>query len=138
MHNILYNNSPRFHQIVSNKRSKIKISRGSIPRTPLVCHMLCMQICTCPSLGKKLKETLLLCQYIILQNIPIALSYPGNYVAPPSYDEALLSSPTGSSDAPPPPPPPWVFKYWSCMKLSHTVIIILIHLTLYLCIDKRM
>ena len=29
---------------------------------------------------------------------------PGNYVAPPSYDEALLSSPTGSSDAPPPPP----------------------------------
>ena len=52
----------------------------------------------------KFHYDILLCQYIILQNIPIALSYPGNYVAPPSYDEALLSSPTGSSDAPPPPP----------------------------------
>ena len=27
-------NSPRFHQIVSNKRSKIKISRGSMPLDP--------------------------------------------------------------------------------------------------------
>ena len=65
----LCENSPRFHQIASNK---IKISRGAHPQTLLLCHMLCTQICTCspnnlynlillppPSpLGKKLKETL--------------------------------------------------------------------------------
>ena len=33
-------NSPRFHQITSNKRSKIKISWGSMPQTPIVCCML--------------------------------------------------------------------------------------------------
>ena len=58
-------NSPRFHQIVSKKGPKSKFFR---PRTPLVCHMLCTQIHTCPPqqpiqshfapLGKKLKETL--------------------------------------------------------------------------------
>ena len=37
----LCENSPRFHQFVSNKSSKIKISRGSIPPDPLLCHMLC-------------------------------------------------------------------------------------------------
>ena len=41
----LCENSPRFHQIVSNKRSKIKISRG--PPIPLVCHMFCTWIRTC-------------------------------------------------------------------------------------------
>ena len=40
--------SPRFHQIASNKRFKIKIPRGTCPRTPLVWHMLCTQIHTCP------------------------------------------------------------------------------------------
>ena len=65
----LCKNSPRFHQIASKKRSKIKISQGNIPWTPLVCHILCTQIYTCPPnnpynqilpppLGKKLKETL--------------------------------------------------------------------------------
>ena len=43
----LCKNSPRFHQIVSNKTSKIKISRGACPRTPPVCHMLCTWIHTC-------------------------------------------------------------------------------------------
>ena len=32
---------PEFHQIMSNKRSKIEISRGACTQTPLVCHMLC-------------------------------------------------------------------------------------------------
>ena len=59
----------RFHQIASNKRFKVKFSGGACPRTPLVCHMLCTQIRTCPPnnpynlilppLGKKLKETLI-------------------------------------------------------------------------------
>ena len=62
---MLAQKSPRFHQIASNKS---KISQGSMP---LVCHMLCTRIRTCPPppithtisfcppLGKKLKETLL-------------------------------------------------------------------------------
>ena len=41
----LCENSPRFHQIASNKRSKIKIFQGSMPP---VCHMLCTWIHTCP------------------------------------------------------------------------------------------
>ena len=56
------------------KGPKSKFPRGACPRTPLVCHMLCTQICACPSsnqynlilhpppptlLGKKLKETLM-------------------------------------------------------------------------------
>ena len=41
----LCENSPRFHQIASNK---IKISRGACPRTPLLCHMLCTRILNCP------------------------------------------------------------------------------------------
>ena len=32
---------PEFHQIMSNKRSKIEISRGACTQPPLVCHMLC-------------------------------------------------------------------------------------------------
>ena len=41
--------SPRFHQIVSTKRSKIKnFPRGECLQTPLVCSMLCTQIHTCP------------------------------------------------------------------------------------------
>ena len=45
----LCENSPRFNQSVSNKRYKLKISQGSMPRTPLVCHMLSTQIRTCPT-----------------------------------------------------------------------------------------
>ena len=42
----LCKNSLRFHQIASNKRSKIKISRGSVPRTPL--FATCFETHTCP------------------------------------------------------------------------------------------
>ena len=45
---LLCENSPRFQQIVSNIRSKIKISWGSMPTDPLVCCMLCTWIHTCP------------------------------------------------------------------------------------------
>ena len=38
VNNCVCENSPRFHQIVCNKKSKIKIYRGACPRTPLVCH----------------------------------------------------------------------------------------------------
>ena len=69
----LCKNSPRFYQIASNKRW------GSMPLDPLVCHMLCTQICACPpnnpynlilppTLGKKLKETLHLFVYQTLWN----------------------------------------------------------------------
>ena len=49
------------------KRSKIKFPGGAYPLTPLGCHMLCTQMCTClpiqshfapPRLDKNLKETL--------------------------------------------------------------------------------
>ena len=61
--------SPRFHQIVSNKRSKIKISWGSMPPDHSSLPYICTQIHTCPQkypynlilpapLGKDLKETL--------------------------------------------------------------------------------
>ena len=45
----LCENSPRFHQIVSNKRFKI---RGACPRTPLVCHNN-SHISSSPPLGQK-------------------------------------------------------------------------------------
>ena len=55
----------------------------------------------------KFHHDILLCQCITSINCSISLShyfsYSGDYVAPPSYDEAPSSSPTGSSDAPPPP-----------------------------------
>ena len=66
----LCKNSPRFHQIASNKRSKINISRGSIPPDPLsLSHALHTDtyllppnnpynLILPPPLGKKLKETL--------------------------------------------------------------------------------
>ena len=63
----LCENSLRFHQIVSNKRSKIKIFRG--PPIPLVCHMFCTRIHICPPpLGKEtlhLKDTF---QFVKLYN----------------------------------------------------------------------
>ena len=43
------------------KGPKSKFPQGACPRTALVCHMLCTQICACPpppTLGKKLKENL--------------------------------------------------------------------------------
>ena len=48
--NCVCENSPRFHEIVSNKRSKIKISQGNMPPDALVCRPLCTQMCTCPPL----------------------------------------------------------------------------------------
>ena len=45
--------SPRFHQIASNKRSKNKISPGSMPPNPLVCPMLSTQIRTWAKSWKK-------------------------------------------------------------------------------------
>ena len=69
----------KFYQIVSNVRSKVKISRGSMPLDPLVCHMLCTRIHTCPLIihtipfapplpGKKLKETLMWLNFLGLSS----------------------------------------------------------------------
>ena len=59
----LCENSPRFHQIVSTKKSKIKIPPG--PMLTHVCYMLVppkfiRSHFACPLLGEKLKETQLL------------------------------------------------------------------------------
>ena len=42
----MYENSPRFHQIASNKRSKSKFPGGACPQTPLVCKgtVICHQV----------------------------------------------------------------------------------------------
>ena len=65
----LCESSPRFHQVVSNKRSRTKIFRGSMPPTPpSLPHVLHMDtylppppiihtISFCTPLHKKLKET---------------------------------------------------------------------------------
>ena len=61
--------SPRFHQIASNKRSKVKISPGEhAPGPPSLPHALHTNMCLLPPnnlynlilppLGQKLKETL--------------------------------------------------------------------------------
>ena len=55
----LCKNSPRFHQIVSNKRSKIKTSWQSTPPDPPpppVFHMLCTWIHTCPPHPTQLEQ----------------------------------------------------------------------------------
>ena len=78
----LCENSPRFHQISSNTRSKIKISWGSMPLDPpSLTHALHMDTCLpliytislCPPpppppppLGKKLKETLIVVVVVIV------------------------------------------------------------------------
>ena len=50
----MYENGPRFHQIASNKRSKIKFPGGTCPQTPLASCTHCTQIHTCPTpLGQK-------------------------------------------------------------------------------------
>ena len=54
----LYENSPRFHQVVAYKRFKIKLAQGSMPpNSPSLPHLLHSDTYWSP-LGKKLKEAL--------------------------------------------------------------------------------
>ena len=89
----LCKNNPRFHQIASSKRSKFKISQGSMP--PSLPHALHMDtylpppplnnLILPPPLGKKLKETLHLhvCVHLLL------FGFPSLYVCSPHTPEGI-------------------------------------------------
>ena len=112
-------NSPRFYQIASNKRSKIQISRRSMPLDLLVCHMLSTQMCTCPPPSSLVPRL-----FLIEPGYKARVGGGGKYASRARKEEMSLGTRLPPSPIIHPisfcPPPPWP-KSWKKPWFIHQI-----------------